>query len=75
MKIEKEHYVLATIVDDEVLYLTEKYIFENDIGVALQAKNMLTARFIRDSIEIKHKRHLNIIPLKVTYELKVEDLC
>lgn len=65
MKIENEYYVLTHCED---LYLTEKYVFDNDITKALKAKNMLTAGIIRESIEIKYKIHLDIIPLKVTYE-------
>ena len=75
MKIEKEYYVLATMLNDEVLYLTEKYGFDNDVSMALKAKNIITARFLREEIELKHKFHLNIIPIKVTYEFKLEDLC
>lgn len=70
--IEKECYVLATVLNDEALFLTEKYGFDNDISVALKAKNIITARFIRTELELKHKCHLNIIPLKVTYELKLD---
>ena len=73
MKIEKECYVLTTILDDKVLYLTEKYGFNNDISEALKAKNIIAAQFIRNELEIKHKYHLDIMPLKVTYELKLED--
>lgn len=73
--IEKECYVLATILNDEVLYLTEKYGFDNDISVALKAKNIITARFIRNELELKHKYHLDIIPLKITYELKLDEWC
>ena len=72
--IEKKYYVLATILNDEALYLTEKYGFDNDISVALKAKNIITARFIRDELELKHKCHLYIIPLKVACELKLDDL-
>ena len=72
--IEKECYVLAIILNDEVLYLTEKYGFDNDISVALKAKNIITARFIRNELELKHKYHLDIIPLKITYEFKLEEL-
>ena len=71
--IEKECYVLVTILNDEALYLTEKYGFDNDISVALKAKNIITARFIRTELELKHKCHLDIIPLKVTYELKLDE--
>ena len=73
MKIEKECYVLITILNDEALFLTEKHGFDKDISEALKAKNIITARFIRNELEIKHKCHLDIIPLKVTYELKLED--
>ena len=75
MGIEKECYVLITTFNDEALFLTEKYGFDNDISVALKVKNILTARFIRNELELKHKHHLDIIPLKVTYELKLEDWC
>jgi hypothetical protein len=73
--IEKECYVLATMLNDEVLYLTEKYGFDDDISIALKAKNIITARFIRNELELKHKCHLDIIPLKITYELKLEEWC
>lgn len=73
--IEKECYVLATMLNNEVLYLTEKYGFDDDISIALKAKNIITARFIRNELESKHKCHLDIIPLKVTYELKLDDWC
>lgn len=72
MKIENECYVLATEFNGEILYLTEKYYFDKDIHEALKAKNIITARFIRSNLEAKHKCHLDIIPLKVTYELKLE---
>ena len=75
MNIEKEYYVLTTVVNGEVLYLTEKYSFDNDITVALKAKNILVARFLREDIELKRRCCLKIIPIKVTYELKLEDLC
>lgn len=73
--IEKECYVLATMLNDEVLYLTEKYGFDDDISMALKAKNIITARFIRNELELKHKCHLDIIPLKITYELKLDEWC
>ena len=68
MKIEKECYVLKTEIGGEVLYLTEKYEFDNDISVALKAKNMLTAHFITSNIFHKYKFDLKIVPLKITYE-------
>lgn len=74
MNIEKECYVLATMFNNEVLYLTEKYNFDNDICDALKAKNIITARFIRNELELKHKYRLNIIPIKITYEFKLEEL-
>lgn len=72
--IEKECYVLATMLNNEVLYLTEKYGFDDDISIALKVKNIITARFIRNELELKHKYHLNIIPIKITYEFKLEEL-
>ena len=68
MKIEKECYVLVTEIGGEVLYLTEKYEFDNDISVALKAKNMMTAQFIPGNIFQKYKCGLKIKPLKITYE-------
>lgn len=68
MKIEKEVYILTTEIGGEVLYLTEKYEFDNDINVALKAKNMLTAHFITSNIFHKYKFDLKIVPLKITYE-------
>ena len=70
MKIEKECYVLVTEIGGEVLYLTEKYRFENDISEALKAKNMMTAKFITGNIFQKYKCDLKIKPLKITYELE-----
>ena len=55
MKIEKECYVLITKIGGEVLYLTEKYSFDNDISEALKAKNMITAKFITGNIFQKYK--------------------
>lgn len=67
-KVEKEHYVLVTYIGDDALYLTEDYCFDNDIHNALKAKNIITAQFIRNNLEVKHKCYVDIMPLKITYE-------
>jgi hypothetical protein len=68
MKIEKECYILKTEISGETLYLTEKYSFDNDIGEALKAKNMITAQFISSNIFQKYKCDLEIVQLKIVYE-------
>lgn len=68
MKIENERYVLYQEFNNEVLYLTEDYGFDNDIREALKAKNIITAQFIRSNLATKHKCYLDIMPLKITYE-------
>jgi hypothetical protein len=68
MKIENEVYVLTHEFYDEILYLTEKYGFDNDIRNALKAKNRISAALIRNDLEHRCKFFCDIIPLKITYE-------
>jgi hypothetical protein len=67
-KITNERYVLMTEISDGVVYFTEDNGFSLDIHDALMAKNKITAQFIRNNLEIKHKFHLDIVPVKITYE-------
>ena len=67
-KVENWSYVLSIELHGEVLYLTEKYEFDQDIQEALKAKNLITAKFIKSSIFQKYKYDLEIILLKTTYE-------
>lgn len=67
-KITNERYVLMTEIGDGVVYFTEDNGFSVDIHDALMAKNKITAQFIRDNLEIKHKCYLDILPIKITYE-------
>ena len=68
MKIEDKCYVLATVSDGEIVYLTPNYRFDNNIKEALRAKNAITARYIKQDVYKYCQDDLNIIPLKITYE-------
>ncbi|MEE1303391.1 MAG: hypothetical protein UHD64_11455 [Bacteroidales bacterium] len=70
MKIENEVYVLAKEFDNETVYLTEEYGFDNDIRCALRAGNKITASYIIEKVEndVKMPLDLKAMPLKITYE-------
>lgn len=68
MKIEDTCYVLADEIDDETVYLTSEYFFNNDIRKASRFKNSTVAMYTKSFIYQKHKWDLNVVELKITYE-------
>lgn len=67
-KVINEYYVLVTYIGNDALYVTEDYGFDDDIHKALKAKSRITAKFLKNNMEIKHKCYFDIVPIKVTYE-------
>lgn len=69
MKINKERYVLTYENKGETKYLTKYNCFVDDICEALIFKSNIVAAEVKSDYQKKYNLCLDILPVKITYEL------